>query len=132
MNRRAAKLAIEETRLSHRAREVRDLEARADEFMRRERALELAEAAATRTATELEERGAWLTTAVAQLTERERELSEREREASRVLARERELDERVERIDERDRRLTHAEEELTEWRRRLRDEEIRLHAEQQR
>jgi hypothetical protein len=77
-------------------------------------------------ATELDERGNWLTAALARVDERERSVREREREVERVLQRERELDEREAQLADRERQVTQATEELVEWRRRVREQEVRL------
>ena len=92
----------------------------------RELAFEERRAELARLTTELDERGNWLTAAVARVDERERALREREREAERILQRERDLDEREAQLDDRDRQLAQATEELVAWRRRVREGEVRL------
>ena len=81
-------------------------------------------------ATDLEERGAWLTEAVAKVEARETEAAEQMARAAaevrRVERREREFDDWSARLDDRDRRLTEAYEALTERRRRVRADEIGL------
>ena len=126
LSRRATKLAAAETALSHRARDVRSAERMAETLHEREHAFEERRTELARLTTELEERGNWLTAALARVDERERVLQDREREAERVLQRERELDEREAQLNDRDRQLTQATEELVAWRRRVREQEVRL------
>ena len=83
-----------------------------------------------RSAAELDERGTWLTDAVARVEARERDVADRERHVvaaeSRFARTEQDLDLRKAALDDRDRRLTQAEEALAERRRQIRDEELRL------
>ena len=97
------------------------LEARALRLDDRQRALD-------RVASDLDERGAWLTEAVARVEARELEAADAiERAAAevrRVQKREAEFEERSARLDDRDRRLSEAYEALTERRRRIREDEL--------
>jgi uncharacterized protein (DUF3084 family) len=75
---------------------------------------------------ELDERGGWLTAAVAQLDERDRALREREREVRRIQERVSELEAWEARLADQDRRLLELEDEIAERRKYVRESEIRL------
>ena len=123
-------LAVNETQLANKLRDVREAEERIPVLEERALRLDERQRGLDRVASDLDERGAWLTEAVARVEAREREAADAiERAAAevrRVQKREEEFEERSVRLDDRDRRLSEAYEALTERRRRIREDELGL------